>query len=195
MKNDDDLQLYCGLTGKRIEHNDYVVWFPSFIRNRNDPFWRYNEWPMLREAFDDWKHKDAFLARWGDYLFTNIVPRVSILVNRDSYLLWLAGPPSVIVIHFLAHGFSLDLQKSQWQAFGNLVLNDSPQHLRQLQLPNGWRVLVDTERGKNMIAWEPPLTLEEGRRDRIMLDSLEWEALKEVLQEASQRLGVTSCPK
>jgi hypothetical protein len=187
LKGWSGLQPPCGLTGKTIQEGDYVVWFPYFITDKEDPFWQYNEWPMLREAFDEWEHKDSFLARWNESVLTHIAPRVRILIDRANYLVWLAGPSPRVVLNFLAHGFTLSIPKDDWRAFAEMLLK-APQRPGEFRLPNNWRVLVRAEGDKTRVAWEPPSTFKEGRRDRILLNPSEWEALKKILQEVDRSL-------
>jgi hypothetical protein len=177
----------CGLTGKPIQDGDYVVWFPYFITDKEDPFWKYNEWPMLREAFDEWEHKEAFLARWHESLLTNVVPRVRVLVDRADYLVWLGGSPRTIVLNFLAHGFGLSVSRDSWRAFEDLLLG-APQRPGRFRLPNNSQISVGTDGNMIRIAWEPSPTFKEGKRDRILLDQLEWRVLKEVLCEIDRLL-------
>lgn len=180
----------CGLTGKAIQDGDYVVWFPYFIHDEEDPFWRYNEWPMLREAFDEWEYKEAFLTRWNESVLTNVAPRVRILVDRPDYLAWLAGPSPTVVLSFLTHGFALSIPKSKWRAFADTLLK-APRRPGEFQLPDKWRVLVRAEGDKTRVSWEPPPTFKEGRRDRILLERSEWKALREVLREVDRLLQVS----
>ena len=188
----DDFQPPCGLTGKAIQNGDYVVWFPYFITDKEDPFWRYNEWPMLREAFDQWEHKEAFLTRWRESMLTHIVPRVRILINRPDYLVWLAevGGTSMIALSFLAHGFGLSIPQESWRIFRDLVL-ETPRRSGEFCLPNNWRIVVRLEENKIFVAQEPPPTFKEGRRDRILLDQLEWEAFKNILRDVGQLLNIS----
>lgn len=181
------LRPLCALTGKMIQDSDYTVWFPYFITDKEDHFWRYNERSILREAFDEWEQKGTFLARWNASVRTHVVPQVDVLVSLVDYLVWLAESPPTIVLSFLAHGFSLSIPGKRWKVFRDLLLK-APRRPGEFRLPNNWRISVRAEGDRIRVAWEPPPTFKEGRRDRILLDQSEWKALKEVLREVDRLL-------
>jgi hypothetical protein len=184
----NSLRAPCALTGEKIQDQDYVIWFPYFINDKDDPFWKYNEWPMLREKFDEWEHKDAFLARWYNSVQENIVPRVDVLVDKSSHLVWLAETPPTVYLDFRLHGFGLSIPRSKWKEFSDFVLRSS-QNPREFLLPNHWRIVVSIKADRVKVAREPPPTFKEGRRDRILLNQLEWDDFKSVLREVDRLLA------
>ncbi len=183
----DGLRPLCTLTGKLIQDSDYTVWFPYFITDKEDPFWRYNESSMLREAFDEWEQKGAFLARWNESVRTHVVPHVDVLVDLVDYLVWLAESPPTIVLSFLDHGFGISIPRKEWRRFESFVL-EPHQRSEVFCLPAKRQVSVRTEGDRIRIAWEPHPTLKEGRRDRILLSRSEWKNLIEVVHTATLRL-------
>ena len=184
----NDLRPLCALTGKIIQDSDYTVWFPHFITDKEDPFWRYNESSMLREAFDEWEEKGTFLARWNESVRTHVVPQVDVLVDLVDYLVWLVESPPTIVLSFLAHGFSLSIRRKEWRRFEGFLL-EPHQRFETFCLPDKCQVSVRTEGDRIRIAWKPQPTLKEGRRDRVLLNQSEWESLKETLRDVDRLLS------
>jgi hypothetical protein len=182
------LHPLCALTGRVIQDSDYTVWFPHFITDNQDPFWRYNERSMLREAFDEWEQKKTFLARWNESVHTHVVPQVDVLVSLVDYLVWLAESPPTIVLSFLAHGFSLSIRRKEWRRF-EVFLLEPCERSETFYLSDKWQVSVRAEGDKIRIAWEPHPTLKEGRRDRVLLDQSEWELLKKVVRDVGRLLS------
>jgi hypothetical protein len=182
------LRPLCALTGKLIQDSDYTVWFPYFITDEEDPFWRYNESSMLRGAFDKWDQKDAFLERWHESIRTHVLPRVDVIVSLADYLVWVAPTPPTVILSFLNHGFGLSIPRQEWKRFEGFLL-EPRQHSKTFCLPDKWQVSVRTKGDRIRIAWEPHPTLKEGRRDRVLLNQSEWESLKKVVRDVERLLS------
>jgi hypothetical protein len=171
----------CRLTGRHFQKGDYVVQFPALPIDRDDPLWDYNEWPMLREAFDKWENREAFLVHWEKFIRRNVARLRQVLIDRTDYLVLLGWTPPRVGLFFLRHGFSLFVPKQKWQAFRNFMLKGH-QPTREFCLPDNMQVLVGIEGNKIRVTYEP-LPTGKGRRDRVLLDQSEWRALEEILHE------------
>jgi hypothetical protein len=174
----------CRLTGKIFQEGDFIVQFPSLPIDRDDPLWDYNEWPMLREAFDKWEHREAFLAYWQRFVRTSVARLQRVLIDRADFFLLLGWIPLTIGLYFLRHGFSLFIPEDDWSAFVAFVLQGT-QPAGDFHLSDNMQVSVGEEENKIGVTYKSS-TPAGGRQDRILLDQLEWKALKEVLQEVDR---------
>ncbi len=173
----------CRLTGRTFQKGDYVIQFPPLPIARDDPLWEYNEWPMLRGAFDKWEHREALLVHWREFVRRNVARLHRTLIDRADYLVLLGWDPSTIGLFFLEHGFNLFVLEDDWPAFKNFIKR--PQPTGELHLPNSMQIAVGVEGKKVKIAYES-LSLARGKRDRVLLGQMEWESLERILQKIDQ---------
>jgi hypothetical protein len=55
----------CSICGEIISSSDDVVMTSHFIRDQDDPLWRFSDSVIHRKCFLSWEHRAKFVARYN----------------------------------------------------------------------------------------------------------------------------------
>jgi hypothetical protein len=171
----------CTLTGRVLQEEDYFVCFPHFISDEDDPLWRYSDSCMLREAFEDWEHREEFLARWADFRRSYVSRFTRRLLDSNNYLVNWVVLEKRVVIMFLKHGFTIGFRGRDWSSVREAFF-DTHQEEAIWDNPDGIVRFKKIVSGEVQIEILPHSLDGFAPHDRILISLAEWNSLTDSLR-------------